>query len=433
MKFWRKLEDILTPFEAALFLALGYVILDIPLAIAFNHTPTPIELGLDMLLSALMTWHRSKYPIKRPIAQFTKLQNAGDWLSCVPWLSLLAAIGYENTHWITYLQLVRLPMLPQLVKIIYDRSQDKLVPRRLKFMIAIYCTSLLLNTFACGWLIIYPSTEDSITAYNKAIYWLITTIATVGYGDITPHDNIGRVYAMFMMIMGATIWGILIASASRMMLASDRRKEKKKEKMEALQSFFNHYDIPKNLQQQVVGFYNHILSQKISEDEHAVMSELPSALQSELQIYMNLKPIERVSLFQGCSIQCLSAAAKKLEQVFYSPGDPIVRKGEVGLEMFLIGHGQVTVHDGETFITSLGDGQCFGELALIGEGIRGADITALSYCDVFKLSKERFDELFKNHAELRTNIERIVSDRRAKVASRARASGAPSAPSKKAS
>ena len=418
MKFWRKLEDIITPLQALIFIAFGYVIISIPLAVAFNHTPTFSEVIIDIMLSCLMCWQRYRHPPNRPVAKYTKIQNTGDWLACMPWLTMLALSGFEDNQWVTYIQLVRLFLMPALVQTIYKHSHDKLVPRRFKFMVAIYITALVLNTFACGWLIIYPSVDDPITDYNKALYWLITTIATVGYGDITPTNNIGRTYAMFVMIMGATIWGILIASASRMMLASDRRKEKKKEKMEALHSFFGHYEIPKHLQQQVVGFYNHILTQKISEDEHAVMNELPASLQAELQTYMNLKPIERVSLFKGCSVQCLSAAAKKLEQVFYAPGDVIVRKGDIGIEMFLIGHGEVTVHDGDTFISTLGDGHCFGELALIGEGIRGADITAKTYCDIFKLSKERFDELFKNHVDLRTNIEHIVAERQGKINAR---------------
>ena len=242
----------------------------------------------------------------------------------------------------------------------------------------------------------------------------MTTIATVGYGDITPSTNGGRVYAMFMMVMGATIWGILIASASRMMLASDQRKEKRKEKMASLQSFFNHYEIPKQLQGQVVGFYNHLLTQKLSEDERAVMSELPTALQGELQVYMNLKPISRISLFQGVSFECLSQIAKRLEQVFYAPGEVIIHKGDIGNEMFLIGHGSVTIHIDDHFIANVGEGQCFGEFALIENTVRTTDVTAASYCDMFKLPREKFNELFKAHPDLRTNIERIVQDRKNK-------------------
>jgi voltage-gated potassium channel len=38
------------------------------------------------------------------------------------------------------------------------------------------------------------------------MYWATVTMTTVGYGDITPHTNLGKTIASFMMLLG---WGIL--------------------------------------------------------------------------------------------------------------------------------------------------------------------------------------------------------------------------------
>jgi voltage-gated potassium channel len=183
--------------------------------------------------------------------------------------------------------------------------------------------------------------------------------------------------------------------------------------------------VPKQLQEQVVGFFHHLWSRKMSEDEHAVLNELPSALQTELQTYMNLRPISRVSLFKGVTFECLAAASKKLEQAFFSPGEKIISKGDIGSEMYLIGHGSVTIHNGEQYITTLGEGTCFGELALIGDGLRTTDVTAASYCDVFKLSKERFNELCHSHVDLRKNLERLAQERKTPTSSNAASTSAP--------
>lgn len=39
-----------------------------------------------------------------------------------------------------------------------------------------------------------------------AVYWAITTMATVGFGDIVPHTGVGRFIASIMMLLG---WGVL--------------------------------------------------------------------------------------------------------------------------------------------------------------------------------------------------------------------------------
>jgi voltage-gated potassium channel len=47
---------------------------------------------------------------------------------------------------------------------------------------------------------------NGFTSIPMAIYWAITTITTVGFGDITPRTDLGRVIASFIMLLG---WGIL--------------------------------------------------------------------------------------------------------------------------------------------------------------------------------------------------------------------------------
>ena len=48
--------------------------------------------------------------------------------------------------------------------------------------------------------------ENGFTSIPVAIYWGITTMTTVGFGDIAPKTNLGRFIASCMMLMG---WGIL--------------------------------------------------------------------------------------------------------------------------------------------------------------------------------------------------------------------------------
>ncbi|MEZ5596834.1 MAG: ion transporter [Pseudomonadales bacterium] len=48
--------------------------------------------------------------------------------------------------------------------------------------------------------------QNGFTSVPVAMYWAITTMTTVGFGDITPHTNLGRIIASLMMLLG---WGTL--------------------------------------------------------------------------------------------------------------------------------------------------------------------------------------------------------------------------------
>ena len=51
-----------------------------------------------------------------------------------------------------------------------------------------------------------------ITDFGQALWWSITTITTVGYGDMTPVTTTGRVIAVLLMIGGITLVGSITAT-----------------------------------------------------------------------------------------------------------------------------------------------------------------------------------------------------------------------------
>jgi CRP-like cAMP-binding protein len=51
-------------------------------------------------------------------------------------------------------------------------------------------------------------------------------------------------------------------------------------------------------------------------------------------------------------------------------------------------------------------------MALIGDSLRSTDVTAASYCDMFILSKAKFEELFNAHLDLRQNIQKMIEERK---------------------
>ncbi len=54
--------------------------------------------------------------------------------------------------------------------------------------------------------LIYLIAEDEVTNWFDSIYWTITTLSTVGYGDITPDSIIGKLVAMVNMLFGVALF-----------------------------------------------------------------------------------------------------------------------------------------------------------------------------------------------------------------------------------
>jgi voltage-gated potassium channel len=52
----------------------------------------------------------------------------------------------------------------------------------------------------------------TINSFGKAVWWSITTVTTVGYGDVYPVTNTGRVIAVLLMVGGISLVGVVTAA-----------------------------------------------------------------------------------------------------------------------------------------------------------------------------------------------------------------------------
>merc|ERR1719163_2354682 len=57
--------------------------------------------------------------------------------------------------------------------------------------------------------------------YLFSIYWALTTLTTVGYGDITPTNNPERMYSLFSLLTGALVFGFMLSSIGSLVAAVD--------------------------------------------------------------------------------------------------------------------------------------------------------------------------------------------------------------------
>jgi voltage-gated potassium channel len=63
--------------------------------------------------------------------------------------------------------------------------------------------------------------EGSIHDFGTALWWGVTTITTVGYGDTFPVTNEGRAIAVFLMILGISLFGFLTANIAAFMVSQN--------------------------------------------------------------------------------------------------------------------------------------------------------------------------------------------------------------------
>ena len=62
--------------------------------------------------------------------------------------------------------------------------------------------------------------ESSIEDVSDGLWWAFQTLTTVGYGDVVPVTNLGRLLGLLMQILGTVMFGTVIAMVSSSMSRS---------------------------------------------------------------------------------------------------------------------------------------------------------------------------------------------------------------------
>ena len=415
----RKLTTKEFLWTSIIFWAASFTAIEAPITFVFHREIRPWQLIADIIISAIFLsdfiYHlKQRKKIQRDIDQSHfrwdfKLMLAIDLFSAIPIDLLSHFIGYAEIFLI-----IRLLRFIRIFKVFYLIDNMTIVPLIIRIQSIFMGFLMVVNWITCGWIMVYPMPLDTDTTsyYIKSFYWALTTLTTVGYGDITPHDNHGRLFTCFIMIIGVGMYGVIIGSITRIIANLDKHKDQSREKINDLILFMKHYNVPIQLQDSAINHYGHIFSKRLSDNDEKIIADLPHALQLEMQIYMKIKLISSISIFYGCSHECLKDVATNLEQIYSSPDDLIIKAGDIGSEMFIISHGSVDIFiNPDEKIATLSDGQIFGETALIKETTRNANVQSKGYCDLYKLTLQKFNEIVVRHPHLLSNIEKTTTRR----------------------
>jgi glucose-6-phosphate 1-dehydrogenase len=133
---------------------------------------------------------------------------------------------------------------------------------------------------------------------------------------------------------------------------------------------------------------------------------------------INRDMLQAVPLFHDCDPVFLRNLAMMLRPVVYAPGEIIIRKGDMGSEMYFICRGEVEVLDasGERMNT-MGEGDYFGELSLLFSQPRAVSIRAGTLCDLFVLSRADFERVLQDHPRFAESLRQAVQTRYGRVGS----------------
>jgi voltage-gated potassium channel len=186
----------------------------------------------------------------------------------------------------------------------------------------------------------------------SAMWWAVVVMTKLGHTDVVPYTLLGKFMAAVVMLLGIGFFALPVAIIGR-------------------------------------GFYEEIRRR---------------------DFVVTFSMVARVPLFSELEAATIAELVGLLKARKVAARTVIIRKGDDADAMYLIASGQVEVALDNGNVR-LGDGDFFGEMALLSRGRRSATVVARRASELLVLDAEDFEQLLARNPEVARNVRRVAESR----------------------
>lgn len=191
----------------AIVLSVAVVVLDSVASLHQRHARlfTLVEWGFTVLFT--VEYLARLACVRRPLRYATSFYGVIDLLALLPtYIAVLVPELYALID-VRALRLLRVFRVFKLAAYVAEFAALGHAIAASRRKILVFLSFVVLVTVVMGTLMyVVEGPANGFTSIPMGVYWAITTLTTVGFGDITPHTPVGRLIASVMMLLG---WGTL--------------------------------------------------------------------------------------------------------------------------------------------------------------------------------------------------------------------------------
>mmetsp|Transcript_20158 Transcript_20158/g.37491 ORF Transcript_20158/g.37491 Transcript_20158/m.37491 type:complete len:687 (+) Transcript_20158:5903-7963(+) len=354
-----------------------------------------------------------------------------DVISCVP-VSLIEVYEGEQASAKTTNSLVKIARLPRLYKIlrviriskvtnllkrhpIYEKLTDYIdlhviVFKFLKFFLM--CL-LCIHNLACIWhmtakfdnfsyetwvIRLGYADKSNLQRYLASFYWATTTLATVGYGDISARTDIEMIFSVVTMGFGVAFYSMIISSATNLISYIDIKEAKTAIKLSQADEFGEEVGLSKATIQKIRKIIKQN-SEHLTFDQQELFRYMPKTLKYEVAISMYGGIANLMPLLNGKDTSFVVSLFSRLKPCNISEDEILYTVGSIAEEVFFVQRGRIELvipQCDDIIYRSYLKGSYYGEIELFHNIVRidtakstkGSRLLVLSAADFHTILKE---------------------------------------------
>ncbi|CAH0727295.1 unnamed protein product, partial [Brenthis ino] len=233
------------------------------------------------------------------------------------------------------------------------------------------------------------------TMYVTALYFTMTCMTSVGFGNVAAETDNEKIFTICMMIVAALLYATIFGHVTTIIQQMTSATAKYHDMLNNVREFMKLHEVPKALSERVMDYVVSTWAMTKGLDTDKVLNYCPKDMKADICVHLNRKVFNEHPAFRLASDGCLRALAMHFHMSHSAPGDLLYHTGESIDSLCFIVTGSLEVIQDDEVVAILGKGDVFGDSfwkdSAVGQS--AANVRALTYCDLHTIKRDRLLEV----------------------------------------
>ncbi|GAB2232518.1 hypothetical protein Droror1_Dr00011555 [Drosera rotundifolia] len=240
------------------------------------------------------------------------------------------------------------------------------------------------------------------TRYIMSVYWAITTLTTVGYGDLHPVNELEMIFDILFMLFNLGLTSYLIGNMTNLVVHASSRTRAYRDKIQAASCFAQRHQLPIRLQEQMLAhIYLKFRADSQGLQQQEILDSLPKAIRSSISHYLFYSLVDQVYLFHGVSTDLLFQMVSETKAEFYSPNEDVMLQNEAPSDFYIVVSGAmdlIQLKSGvEQVVGEVKTGDVCGEIGVLCYRPQLFTVRTKRHCQLLRISRTTFLNVLRAH------------------------------------